>query len=512
MNILFLAICVAPSVGLLSRHVTEGGFRASLQMLGAEPESSENFNSVTTTRVFRTVPVVVNNLTFVGTGSGQQTFRNQIWTEGSGSKNVDGTSQVVGGLVFGTASFAIKFSRPVSGFGATFADFTEGESVRVTFELAVGNSSQITETKSSANPTVRFLGWTSTVPFDSMSFSCQSPSGTEGFGMDNAIFAFAMAPVAANTTLSASAMTSAQTFTSLALAPTPVPMPAPTPVPTPVPTPKPTPLPATAAASATAPSPTTSETSTSLTQAGSSWTDCRPGAIDAAAACADSSTCGRVSGLLSNAALCGDHGCCSVSACVWTLWSTCDCAALIVVNSTRARSRNTITLPVGWPPLPNCPDMQESSPCICTTNATTAEAHRASSAAAEDPLGAVTIGAIAAAAGVATLAAIAAVIVCLACKKNRRASSLQSTSSATELASKSTVAVAPYGSIPQPHHKGHYVDHVQDFKIAATVPNYGALAPAEAHKSDYASSARDFFVTPTGPRYDSLTATERAHY
>lgn len=188
------------------------------QQLGVAATSNESFNSVTGVQSFRAVRVVVNDLTFEGMGSRQSTARNLISTDTS-QRNVNGSPQVVGGLERDGSSFTVFFKAPVLGFGATFADFAEGEPVFLAFELAVGNSSgTVTEPVASAG--IRFVGWVLTEPFVSVSFSLLV-TGSEGFGMDNVLYAIAPAVKVNVTTTELMTTTVVQSFpTSTAVQPT----------------------------------------------------------------------------------------------------------------------------------------------------------------------------------------------------------------------------------------------------------------------------------------------------
>jgi hypothetical protein len=164
----------------------------SVQMLPlAENASSENFNSINTTKSFRNMNAVVNNLTFAGLGSNQRTDRNVFGRVPGDSKNINGSPQVIGGLQRGVSSMSISFSSPVSAFGAVFKDFAESETVLIEIAHTNNNNNSFDAVGPDNVATARFLGWTSAVPFLSMSFSLGG-GNTEGFGMDDAIYAFAI--------------------------------------------------------------------------------------------------------------------------------------------------------------------------------------------------------------------------------------------------------------------------------------------------------------------------------
>lgn len=205
----FVLINIGPSIGLpaISRFTTRTSFVASVQMLPLTANaSSENFNSITISKSFRIMSVVVNNLTFTGLGTNQRTDRNLFDTIIGDSKNINSSPQVVGGLQRGVSSMSISFSSPVSAFGAVFKDFAESEMVLLEFVHTNDNNNSTQAVGPDSVTTARFLGWTSTVPFLSLTFSVGG-GDTEGFGMDDAIYAFAILPITTVMTLNTSTTT-----------------------------------------------------------------------------------------------------------------------------------------------------------------------------------------------------------------------------------------------------------------------------------------------------------------
>ena len=153
----------------------------------AGPLTTQTFNSYTTDTSFRTTPLTFPGFTLAGAGAGQlsENFIDVPPLQFA-IFNVDGTP-IVNAFTSSASSVIFTFLAPITAFGADFASFQDGI---VRSSIVINGQTIIPDVAGAENSnTVRFLGYTSSTPFTTVTFN-----GTvgDGFGIDNVSFSSAV--------------------------------------------------------------------------------------------------------------------------------------------------------------------------------------------------------------------------------------------------------------------------------------------------------------------------------